>query len=206
MSNSSTPRPASFSESLRPKVAVILNPIARGLIKLHLTADVLTFAGLLLAVAVGIAAANGQMLLAGILMLLSGPMDALDGAVARQSGSVNNKFGAFFDSTTDRYAEGFVLLGLSIYGLSINDQRIVLLSFIALWGSILISYTRARAEGLGIECKIGLFTRMERFVVVSAMLVLNQILIGLIILAIFTHFTSLQRVVFVYRATHPRQK
>lgn len=200
MSNS-LPSPASLSERLRPKIAIVLQPIARGLLKLHITANVLTFLGLLLAVGVGLAAANGQMLLAGILMLLSGPMDALDGAVARQSGSANNKFGAFFDSTTDRSAEGFVLLGLSIFGLSISDPRVVLLAFIAFWGSVLVSYTRARAEGLGIECKVGLFTRLERFILVSLLLVLNQILIGLIVLAVLTHLTALQRIVFVYRAT-----
>jgi CDP-diacylglycerol--glycerol-3-phosphate 3-phosphatidyltransferase len=201
--SNSLPRSASLSERLRPKIAVILQPIARGLLKLRITANVLTFLGLLLAAGVGLAAANGQMLFAGILMLLSGPMDALDGAVARQSGNVN-KFGAFFDSTCDRYAEGFVLLGLSIFGLSINDQRFVILSFIAFWGSLLISYTRARAEGLGIDCKVGLFTRMERFMVISIMLIFNQILIGLIVLAVLTHITAVQRIVFVYRATHLR--
>lgn len=200
----SLPRSTSLSERLRPKIAVILQPIARGLLRLHITANVLTFLGLLLAVGVGLAAANGQMLFAGILMLLSGPLDALDGAVARQSGSATNKFGAFFDSTCDRYAEGFVLLGLSIFGLSIIDQRLVILAFIAFWGSLLISYTRARAEGLGIDCKVGLLTRMERFILVSVMLIFNQILIGLIVLAILTHITALQRIVFVYRATHER--
>lgn len=196
----STDRSAALSEKLRPKVAIILQPIARGLLKLHLTPNVLTCLGLLLAVGVGIAAMNGQMLLAGILMLLSGPMDAIDGAVARQSGR-QTSFGAFFDSTCDRYAEGFVLLGLSIYGLAINDQRIVLLAFVAVWGSLLISYTRARAEGLGIECKVGLFTRLERVILISAMLILNQVLIGLIVLAILTHVTAIERIVHVWRAT-----
>lgn len=200
MSNS-TSRPTSLSERLRPAVAFILEPIARSLLKLHITADAVTLAGLVLAGGVGVAAANGQMLLAGILMLLSGPMDALDGAVARLAGSTYNKFGAFFDSTCDRYAEGFVLLGLALYAGSVNDQRLMLLAFVALWGSLLISYTRARAEGLGIECKVGLFTRMERFVLISLMLVLNQLLVGLIILAVLTHVTALQRIVFVYRAT-----
>src|SRR5512135_621051 len=201
MLSNSTSRPTSLSERLRPAIAFILEPIARSLLKLHLTADAVTLAGLVLAVGVGVAAANGQLLLSGILMLLSGPMDALDGAVARLSGSTHNKFGAFFDSTCDRYAEGFVLLGLALYAGSVNDQRLVLLAFVALWGSLLISYTRARAEGLGIECKVGLFTRMERFVLISLMLVLNQILVGLIILAVLTHITALQRIVFVYRAT-----
>jgi CDP-diacylglycerol---glycerol-3-phosphate 3-phosphatidyltransferase len=196
-----TYRSASLSERLRPKVAIILQPIARALLKLHITANILTFIGLLLAVGVGVAVMNGQMLLGGVLMLLSGPMDALDGAVARQSGN-QNSFGAFFDSTCDRYAEGFVLLGLSIYGLAIDDQRLVLLAFVAFWGSLLISYTRARAEGLGIECKVGLFTRMERFILISAMLILNQILIGLIILAVLTHITAVQRIVHVWRASH----
>ena len=202
MSNS-TYRSASLSERLRPKIAIFLQPVARGLLKRHITANVLTFFGLLLAVGVGIAVANGWLLPGGILMLLSGLLDALDGAVARQSGN-QNSFGAFFDSTCDRYAEGFVLLGLSIYGLAINDQRVVVLAFVAFWGSLLISYTRARAEGLGIECKVGLFTRLERFVLISAMLILNQVLIGLIILAILTHLTAVQRSVHIWRATHAR--
>ncbi len=202
MSNS-TYRSVSLSEKLRPRIAAILQPIGRGLVKLHITANVLTFFGLLLAVGVGVTVMNGQLLLGGILMLLSGLMDALDGAVARQSG-IQNRFGAFFDSTSDRYAEGFVLLGLSIYGWTLNDQRIVLLAFVAFWGSLLISYTRARAEGLGIECKIGLFTRLERFMLISAMLIFNQVLIGLIVLAVLTHVTALQRSVHVWRAAHAR--
>jgi CDP-diacylglycerol--glycerol-3-phosphate 3-phosphatidyltransferase len=201
--SNSTYRSVSLSEKLRPRIAAILQPIGRGLVKLHITANVLTFFGLLLAVGVGVTVMNGQLLLGGILMLLSGLMDALDGAVARQSG-IQNRFGAFFDSTSDRYAEGFVLLGLSIYGWTLNDQRIVLLAFVAFWGSLLISYTRARAEGLGIECKIGLFTRLERFMLISAMLIFNQVLIGLIVLAVLTHVTALQRSVHVWRAAHAR--
>lgn len=201
--NDSTSHSVSLSEKLRPAIAVFLQPIARGLLRLGITANILTLLGLLLAMGVGIVTANGQMLLGGILMLLAGPMDALDGAVARQSG-IQNKFGAFLDSTCDRYAEGFVLVGLSIYGLNVNDPRLVLLSFIAFWGSVLISYTRARAEGLGIECKIGLFTRLERFLLISGMLLLDQVLIGLIILAVLTHVTAIQRIVFVWRAAQNR--
>jgi CDP-diacylglycerol--glycerol-3-phosphate 3-phosphatidyltransferase len=198
--DNSSSQPISFTDRLRPAAAVVLQPIARGLMRLGFTANALTLLGLLLAVSVGLAAALGSIVLAGFLMLLSGPMDALDGTLARLS-DTKNKFGAFFDSTADRYAEGFVLIGLSIYGLSLHDNQIVLLSFVAFWGSVMVSYTRARAEGLGLECKVGLFTRMERFVLVTAMLILNQVLPGLILLAALTHITALQRVFHIWHAT-----
>ena len=112
----SLPRPPSLSDSLRPKVAKMLQPLARGLIQLGISADALTLLGLVLAAIVGLLAATGQLMWAGLALILSGPMDALDGTVARLSG-VTSKFGAFWDSTVDRYAEGLVMLGIVIYGL-----------------------------------------------------------------------------------------
>ena len=193
------PAPTSLSEKLRPMAAVILKPIARGLIRLHVTADALTIIGTLLMALAGGLAAAGNLLGSAVLMLVSAPLDALDGTVARMSG-VKSQFGAFLDSTSDRYADGFVLGGILIYGLNLRDDWIVVLAFVSLWGSLLISYTRARAEGLNVECKVGLLTRMERFVLLIAMLVFNQVLPGLVIFAILTHFTALQRIFYVWRA------
>ena len=194
-----TPGPPSFSDSLRPKLAGVLQPIGRRLIRLGISADAITLGGTLLMAIVGVLLANGQFLIGGVLVMVSAPLDALDGTVARLSG-VTSKFGAFLDSTSDRYAEGFILLGLLIDGLTRRDDWIVVLSFVAMWGSFAVSYTRARAEGLGYECKIGLLTRLERFLLISVMLLTGWILTGLIALAALTHVTALQRILFVRRA------
>ena len=170
------PKPPSFSDSLRPRVAGVLQPIGRWLIRLGISADAIT--------------------IGGTLLILSAPLDALDGTVARLAG-VTSKFGAFLDSTSDRYAEGFILIGLLIYGLTRRDDWIVVLSFVAMWGSFVVSYTRARAEGLGYECKVGLLTRFERFILIIVMLLTGWILPGLSVLAVLTHVTALQRILYV---------
>lgn len=193
-----TPKPQSLSDSLRPKVAGILQPIGRGLIRLRITANAITIAGTLLMAVVGVLLASGQFLFGGLLVIASAPLDALDGTVARLSG-VKSKFGAFLDSTSDRYADGFILLGLMLYGLNHRQDWMVILAFVAVWGSLLVSYTRARAEGLDLECKIGLLTRMERFIIIVVMLIFNLILPGLIVLAVLTHVTAFQRIWYVRR-------
>ena len=200
-----SPKPASFSESLRPKAAKILQPIGRTLIRLHITANMLTFFGFMLAAVSGLLAATGNLVWAGIVLLLAAPMDAFDGTVARLSGSAKSKFGAFWDSTLDRYSESLVLLGVLIYGLSRNNDWIVVLAGVTMFGSLLVSYTRSRAETLGVDCKVGIMTRLERVVVTVLMLVLNPlypdvpVLIGLGLMAIFTHVTVIMRIVHVRR-------
>lgn len=198
-------QPHSFSESLRPKVAGLLQPIAHACLRLGITANMLTVGGMALMAVVGVLLANGQFLLGGLLVLLSAPLDALDGTVARLSG-VAGKFGAFLDSTSDRYAEGFILIGLSIYGLSIGDDWIVVLAFAAFWGSVLVSYARARAEGLGVDCKVGLFTRLERFILIIAMLFTGWIRPGLVVMTILAHVTVWQRLQHVRRVMREQKR
>jgi CDP-diacylglycerol--glycerol-3-phosphate 3-phosphatidyltransferase len=198
------PKPASFSESLRPKAAKILQPIGRALIRLHITANMLTFFGVVLAAIVGVLVATGNLFWGGVFLILSAPMDALDGTVARLTGT-KSKFGAFWDSTLDRYSESLVLLGVLIYGLSKDNALIVVLAFVTVFGSILVSYARSRAETLGIDCKVGIMTRLERVVVTILMLLLNPlypdvpVLIGLGLMAIFTNVTVIMRIVHVRR-------
>ena len=199
------PKPASFSESLRPKAAKILQPIGRTLIRLHITANMITFFGFVLAALSGLLAATGNLVWAGLVLLLAAPMDAFDGTVARLSGSAQSKFGAFWDSTLDRYSESLVLLGVLIYGLSRDNAWIVVLACVTIFGSLLVSYARSRAETLGVECKVGIMTRLERVVVTILMLVLNPlypdvpILIGLGLMAVFTNVTVIMRIVYVRR-------
>ncbi|CAG0933664.1 CDP-diacylglycerol---glycerol-3-phosphate 3-phosphatidyltransferase [Thermoflexales bacterium] len=199
------PLPVSLTERLRPKAAKILQPIGRALIRLHITANLLTFCGVALAALSGLFIAMGQPFWGGVLLILSAPMDALDGTVARLSGSIKSKFGAFWDSTLDRYAEACVLLGVLIYGLSQDNAAIVVLAFVTVVGSILVSYARSRAETLGIDCKVGVLTRVERVAVTLVMLLLNPfapdipLLIGLGVMAVFTNITVIMRIVHVRR-------
>jgi CDP-diacylglycerol--glycerol-3-phosphate 3-phosphatidyltransferase len=166
--------------------------------KTGITPNALTVMGALVNGGVGVLAATGNLTLAGIVLLVSGLFDALDGALARRIG-ITSKFGAFLDSTLDRYSEAFVLGGVLVYaqrrGLALEE----LLAYVTLAGSLLISYTRARAESLGIDCKVGLLTRMERFLILSGLLIVQQLTIGLLILAILTHVTVIQRVLHVWR-------
>ncbi|MBI5959559.1 MAG: CDP-alcohol phosphatidyltransferase family protein, partial [Chloroflexi bacterium] len=155
--------------------------------------------GLIFVAVAGYVAAQGEFFWSAVIILMGAPLDAVDGAVARAMGR-KDKFGALFDSTLDRYADGFIFMGLAYYFSGKGDQQAVLLSMAALLGTLLVSYVRARAEGLNLECKVGLFTRMERMFVILGMLLTGWVIPGLWILAIGTHFTTIQRIWHVYRA------
>ena len=165
--------------------------------------NTLTLVGVAINLGAAAAVALGQFLLGGILVLVAGLFDMLDGALARASGRAS-AFGALLDSTCDRLTEGAMFFAIAFYYLPLGGTTQVLLAVAALVGSYLISYVRARAEGLNIECKIGFFTRPERIVVLILGLLLNQVLIALWILAVLTFATALQRVLHVWR--HTRRK
>lgn len=160
--------------------------------------DLITLIGLVIVAIAGFVAAQGEFFWSGIIILVGAPLDAVDGAVARAM-QRKDKFGALFDSTLDRYADGFIFMGLAYYFSTRDNQTAVLLSMLALLGSLLVSYVRARAEGLNVECKEGLFTRMERVFVILAMLLTGWVVPGLWVLAVGTNYTALQRVWYVYR-------
>jgi len=190
--------PVTVTDRVRRSFRWFIDPITTILRKTGITPNALTVMGALVNGGVGVLAATGNLTLAGIVLLVSGLFDALDGALARRIG-ITSKFGAFLDSTLDRYSEAFVLGGVLVYaqgrGLALEE----LLAYVTLAGSLLISYTRARAEGLGIDCKVGLLTRMERFLILSGLLIVQQLTIGLLILAVLTHVTVIQRVLHVWR-------
>jgi CDP-diacylglycerol--glycerol-3-phosphate 3-phosphatidyltransferase len=141
----------------------------------------------------------------GILVLLMTPIDALDGTMARLRGE-SSDFGAFVDSVTDRYSELIIYGGLLYYFLTLGDPLGGLLVFGAAAGSVLVSYVKARAEGLGYEAKVGLLTRVERYIVLAPSLVFNQLFIGLAIIAVFANITALQRIWYVRRQAHRKMK
>jgi CDP-diacylglycerol--glycerol-3-phosphate 3-phosphatidyltransferase len=147
----------------------------------------------------GIAAADGRLREAAVWLLVSGLFDMVDGAVARRTGLASRR-GAFLDSSLDRLAEGAYLSGLGYFYAVRGEPATVLAVFLVLTGSLLVSYVRARAEGLGVECKVGLMERPERFValVVGGLLAGPVLPIVLWILAGLTLITAAHRVVHVY--------
>ena len=162
--------------------------------------NTLTVIGLMINLASGVLIAAGQLVVGGVVLLLASVFDILDGAVARVTGKVY-RYGAFLDSTTDRYAEGFTFMGLLWYFL-FNGRHTVepMLVIAALTGSLLVSYVRARAQSLGFVCDGGLLARPERVVlIVIGLLVPPALLPVLWVLAVLTNVTAVQRVWFVWR-------
>jgi CDP-diacylglycerol--glycerol-3-phosphate 3-phosphatidyltransferase len=189
-----------FSDRARAWAARFINPVAAALGRLGLTPNMLTLIGLALILATAVIIALGHNTWGGLLFVLSGVFDALDGTLARLTNRKTH-FGAFLDSTSDRYADAAILFGMMLPFLRAGRTMEVVLAFVAMVGSLLVSYTRARAEGLGLECKVGLLTRLERFLVIALGLVLNQVALALWALAILANFTAIQRVVHVWQIT-----
>jgi len=182
-------------------IAAPLNQIAQWLEQTGISPNALTLIGFALTLAVAGVLATGQLLLGGVLLIFAALFDTLDGALARLTGKVTI-FGAFFDSTMDRYSEAVTLSALVYYYSFQPDGRVAVLLLVAtLVGSLMVSYTRARAEGLDIECKEGFFQRTERIVVLILGLVTGWMLPVLAVLALLTNVTAIQRIVSVYQKT-----
>ncbi|HZS01775.1 MAG TPA: CDP-alcohol phosphatidyltransferase family protein [Chloroflexota bacterium] len=192
----------------RARAAVV--PLARKLARAGVTANSLTIAGAILNAGVAAAIAAGWFPASGLLLLAANSLDMLDGAVARASGRAS-PFGAFLDSTLDRYAEIIVFVGLVGWFASQGNWHGVVLSVLALAGSLMVSYTRARAEGLGLHGEVGLLPRPARLIALAAGLMLAAVpalawtLEAVVaLLAVFTNLTAVQRGQHVYQQTHPR--
>ncbi len=183
----------SFESVLREVVKKPLDGIASFLLKCNLTADQITLLGLAGQLGAALLIAAGQFRWAGLVVLLLAPLDAVDGAMARMAG-VTSKFGAFLDSVTDRYEE-LALLGGLIYYWSVQGYTVgVVLAYLAAAGSVLVSYTRARAEGLGFSGKVGILSRVERAIVLVLGLLIGKPIYSIGIIAVLANITALQRV------------
>jgi CDP-diacylglycerol--glycerol-3-phosphate 3-phosphatidyltransferase len=186
-------------------------PLVRALLRSRVSPNALTTAGAALILAASVAFGFGQIRLGGLLLLLSGLLDTLDGQVARQ-GAQTSAFGAFYDSTLDRIGDGTTLIGIAAFLLSAPDVRwrnaMVLCCMAGILAALLVSYMRARAEGLGLECKVGIVQRAERIIGLglptlifgagSGALVLSGMVV---LLTILSFITVGQRFAHVYRAT-----
>lgn len=179
-------------------------PLARALANLGVSANHLTLAGLVTSALAGLLLADGRFRPAAITLLVGSLCDVLDGSVARATGKAS-PFGAFLDSTADRVAELFFFAGAMVW-FAHTDAGVLypLLCFAAASGSFLVSYTRARAEGLGIGCSVGLMERPERMILLLVATLIGGmgLRVALWILTPLVWWTSLQRVRHVYRETH----
>jgi CDP-diacylglycerol--glycerol-3-phosphate 3-phosphatidyltransferase len=172
--------------------ATVLDPVVRVLVALGITPNMLTVAGLLGNVAAAWFVANGELVTGGVLALAFSALDMLDGAVARATGKAS-PFGAMFDSVLDRLSEAAVLGGILLYELELENHEEVVLAFWAMVGSLMVSYVRARAEGLGTTMRSGLFTRPERVMVTGVALLFGWLRPALWLLAVVTLVTTAQR-------------
>lgn len=180
----------------------MIEPIAKAIAKFGISPNAITAMSAILNLVAGTFIAFGEPIFGGCLMaFIAMPLDVLDGAVARVLGR-STAFGAFFDSVLDRFSEAAILIGIAALLIQRQEFINVLVCDLALLGSLMVSYTRARAEGLGIECKVGWFPRLGRVIVLATGLILDVLDIAIWILAIASLFTALQRIVRVYQVTH----
>lgn len=207
-----------LSEKNRARYLRIITPITKLLSRLGVHPNILSLAGLIFSVTAGVAFSTGAFFWGAWIVMLAGTCDTMDGEIARRSGK-NNRFGAFFDSTLDRYSDAFILLGMGWYfaggpalfgaegdgEVGVQSWWAVVFVIAALAGSFMVSYTRARAEFLGFECKIGLMQRPERITLLIMGSLLGSIpVVGLgllkamlLVLAVSSHITAIHRMVHV---------
>ena len=194
-----------LTELLRDFFRWFLDPLAGFLNRLGLYPNTITIAGLVGTAIGSFFVARGNFLVGGLILLAIGPVDALDGSMARLRGEASD-FGAFVDSVTDRYSELIILGGLLAHYVIEDDALLAGLVFLAASGTVLVSYTRARAESLGFEAKVGILTRVERYVVLIPSILLGYPHVGLAIVALLANITALQRILAVRRQARRRQR
>lgn len=188
-------KPADIRKTLARRITEPLMPI---LSKSRLTPDSLTWIGLVINIVAAGFLATGHLVIGGLLVLVSGFFDILDGALARFTQRIT-RFGALLDSTFDRLSEAVLFLGLLALYITNDGTVEIYLIFLAMIGSFLTSYIRARAEGLGMECQVGLFTRAGRVIILALGLLLNQVFIALAIVVALGFVTVGQRLVYTWQ-------
>lgn len=202
-----------YREFLQKAIYRVINPLIKGMLRAHITPNVVTFTGFIgnfAAAGLFVAAAWAARPLAwigwgGLVLLLAGLFDMMDGRLARV-GNLSSRFGAFWDSTLDRYSELVSLSGIAVWLFSSGDGLWGIITLLALIGSIMVSYVRARAEALGLDCKVGILQRPERVVLLAAGAMLTGILgnvipicIAVVIIAVLANFTAFYRVWHCYK-------
>jgi CDP-diacylglycerol--glycerol-3-phosphate 3-phosphatidyltransferase len=198
-------QPKTFTDLARVLFKGVFDPIGGFLNRLGIMPNTITMLGLIGHVIAGFFLMRGEMLVGGLIILFMAPVDALDGTMARLRGEPSD-FGAFVDSVTDRYSELVIFLGLIIFYAQQAEWLSCIVVYLAAAGSVLVSYVRSRAESLGYEAKVGILTRLERYVVLVPSLILDKPMIGMWIIAILANVTAIQRIWYVRRQAHVQMK
>lgn len=196
--------PSTLTDRLRQQAYSLINPIGHLLHRAGIHPDTITIVGLFLVLAACVPISQGELQWGAVLLILALPCDVLDGAVARAM-QRKGRFGAVLDSSLDRYADGFIFAALS-YHFAVQDRfEWLAITQIALLGTFLVSYLRARAEGVGVEAKLGILSRFERSAIIIPMLLFPVLLeVGVVVLAVGTNITAVQRLWFVYQTLKNR--
>jgi CDP-diacylglycerol---glycerol-3-phosphate 3-phosphatidyltransferase len=195
--------PITLTDYLRKTFKHVLDPAGAFLNRIGLMPNTVTVLGLVGNFVGAYFLAVGNLTVGGLIILLMGPIDALDGTMARLRGEPT-ELGAFVDSVTDRYSELVILGGLLIHFSLTGQQLAVILTYLAAAGSVLVSYIRARAQSVGYDTKIGVLSRVERFLVLVPCLIFNVPIIALWVMAVLTNFTALQRIWHVRKQYYER--
>jgi CDP-diacylglycerol--glycerol-3-phosphate 3-phosphatidyltransferase len=198
------PKPT-FTDRLRFIFKSILDPIAAFLNGIGLTPNAVTLLGLAGTTAAAYLLSQGKMTIGAIVLFLFVIVDAFDGTMARLRGE-SSDFGAFVDSVSDRYAEFITFGGLLYYFLSQENYPGMMVTFAATAGSVLVYYVKARAEGLNFTAKVGILTRVERYIVLIPLLLFNRPFLAVAIIAVLGNFTALQRIAYVRVQGHERMR
>lgn len=210
-----------YRDFLQKIIYVIITPVIKGMIRIGFTPNLVTTIGFVLNIAATIMLlyAAGEMTestsivgWSGAVILFAGLFDMMDGRLAR-IGNMSSMFGALWDSTLDRYSELFTLFGIAMYLILNSWVTGAVLTFLAMVGSVMVSYVRARAEGLGIECKVGLMQRPERVVLTSLGAILCGIfdnlwflVVPIVIIAILANITAFWRICHCYKVLNKSKK
>ncbi len=201
-----------LSEKIKQQFLRMTAPACHVLARLGVSPNAISFAGLVLSMGAGFFYGGGFFFAGGLVLIVAGICDVLDGQMARQTGR-HSLFGAFFDSAIDRFSEIFIFMGFAWYFSSssggetdvVPGSWVVLVIILALSGSFMVSYTRARAEGLGVDCKVGWMQRPERII----FLVFGSLLAGIMdegvivmtgtlaLIAVLSNYTAIQRILYV---------
>jgi len=193
----------SLEKVLRKAFKGLLDGVASFFLKIGFTPNAVTLLGLAGSIGAAVLIALGMPLWGGVVLLLMAPLDAVDGAMARLSGR-SSKFGAFLDSVIDRYSELFIYAAILYMFFEQGNFLGVMVCFAAASGAVLVSYTRARAEALGFDAKVGVMTRVERSIVMIVGLLFGIIVISLVIIAVLAHLTAMMRMVTVWKQAKSR--
>lgn len=194
-----------LSDYLRTHLQGVLDPLGKFLNRLGIMPNTVTVFGLVGNMIGAFFLAKGEMTIGGLIILAMGPVDALDGTMARLRGEPK-EFGAFVDSVTDRYSELVIFGGLLYFYTTQGNWLSCLPVYLAAAGSVLVSYVRARGQSLGMDTKVGLLSRFERYIILSPSLIFNFPLVGVWIIAVFANITALQRILDVRRQARASNK